>query len=260
MRNKLYKVFLAVILISISYFFIFCDDGITNVEVIDSGLIGRVFDTTGNPISDVEIFCLYNLSYLPIPPLTMPKINLLNEKNEFDFELFQNYPNPFFSSTYIRYSLPQKCTVEIIIRYKNSNRNVYSFTRELPYGYYQHYLNSIVDSLNLENGLYIYNLKAIGEDNSVYNAEKEMMVISTEGEASAKTNNYGVFNFDFNKALVGDSVIVKSYDNNSYMRTKYLTNTVNFLFVKPGYKLKYLRKELFQDVLLTHDVVLLEED
>jgi len=198
MRNKLNKIFLLTAFLSVSYFFTFCNDGITNVEVIDSGLTGHVVDTLGNPIGDVKIFCLYNFSYIPLPSRSMLNKDILNKKNDFDFELFQNYPNPFSSSTYIRYSLPQNCTVEIKIRRKNSDKIIYSYSRDLLYGYYQHYLNSIVDSLSLENGLYIYNLKAIGEDNSEYFAEKEMMVLSTEGGVSAKTKDNGEFSFDFN--------------------------------------------------------------
>jgi hypothetical protein len=258
MRNKSYNILLSVILIS--YFFTFCDDGITNVEIPNSGLTGRVVDSLGKPINDVEIFCFYNFNYIPLLSQTMFKGNLVNKKKDFNFELFQNYPNPFSSSTYIRYSLPQKCTIEITIRRKNINENLYSYSRELSYGYYQQYLNSIVDSLNLENGLYIYTLKAIGEDNSEYSAEKEMMVLSTEGKTSAKTNYNGEFNFDYDKLFVGDSVAINNYDNNYSIYTHYLTNTVNFIFIKPGYKDKYLTKELYPNILLTHDIVLFEED
>lgn len=261
MRNSFFKTMM-IIIISTSFIFTFCDDGITNVEIIDSGLKGHVFDTKGNPIRDVEIFCLYNNRYFPQPAQTLLKNTLLNNKKDFNFELFQNYPNPFSSSTYIRYSLPQKCKVEIKITRKNNIKPIYSYSSDLPYGYYQHYLNSIVDSLKLENGLYVYNIKAIGEDNTEYNATKEMMVIASEGKgnASAKTTGDGEFNFDFEDAFIGDSVIVNIYDDYYSANVQYLTNTVNFVFVKPGYGNKYLTIELYPDFLLVNDIVLIEEN
>jgi len=64
----------------------------------------------------------------------------------------------------------------------------------------------------------------------------------------------------YSHIFAGDSVIVNEYDNDRYMETRYLTNTVNFLFIKSGYKSEFLTIELFPKVLLTRDIVLLEED
>lgn len=260
MKKKLYVTFISLLLLSISYIFTFCTDGITGVEAIDSGLTGKVVDTFGNPINGVEVFCLYYSYQIPINPQGLLKNNSVEKMNDLYFELLQNYPNPFSSSTYIRYSLPQKCQIELQIIHKKSNRKVYSYSEELEYGYYQQYLKSIVDSLNLKNGIYTFTIKATGEDGTKYESQKELVVISDIGKPNAETVENGEFIFDFEDAFVGDSIVINKYDSEYYLYTEYLTSNVHLLFKKSGYQSEYITIELYSNVLLTHDIVMVEDE
>jgi len=254
-KNLIHPPKLLILLLVISFVY-FCSDGITDVDDEIYGLTGSVLDTLGNTISGVEIFCLYYSNIIPEPVEKSLNIKVLNKSSYFDFELFQNFPNPFSSSTFIRYSLPQKCQIALKLNRKNSKEYIYSYNTELPNGYYQQFFNSIVDSLQMANGIYVCEFEAIGEDETKYNATKEIFVISDRGRANAKTNETGQFIFNFEDVFSGDSVTVNLYDSEYYMYTRHLTNKVNLLFKKKGYQSKIVTFELYSRLLLTQDVVL----
>jgi hypothetical protein len=256
MRKNIIKISKILFFLLVLFFVYFCSDRITDADEEIYGLTGHVVDTLGNPINGVDVFCLYYSYSVPKSVQKLSESNSLNKNSDFDFELFQNYPNPFSSSTYIRYSLPQKCQVELRISQKNGKQNVYIYNNELLNGYYQQFLGNIVDNLQLENGIYIFNLEAIGEDQTEYIAQKEIFVISDRGKANAKTNENGKFTFNFEDAFVSDSVVVNLYDSGYYMYTSYLTSKVNLLFKKSGYQSKLLTVELYPNILLTQDVVM----
>ena len=245
--------------IPVAFLLTFCSDNITDVITIDSGLTGQVIDRLGNPISDIEIFCYYNFPPVPTSVLELNNTKRLKKESSFNFELFQNFPNPFSSSTYIRYSLPQKCKIELKITHKKDGNTVYTYSDELEYGYYQQYLKSIVDSLNIENGIYLCSLSAVGKDGTKYKSQIELMIVSSVGKPNAITNESGEFIFDFEDAFIGDSCIVNQYDSGQHGYTKYIENNITLLFKKSGYQPKFLQVELYPELLFTQDVIMMED-
>jgi len=81
------------------------------------------------------------------------------------FKLSQNYPNPFNNSTMINYQLPQTCDVELSI-YNLLGQKVSTLVSEKqPAGSYEAAWNAT----GFASGIYIYQLKAVGqEQNAVF--------------------------------------------------------------------------------------------
>lgn len=71
-----------------------------------------------------------------------------------NFEIYQNYPNPFNGYTTIKYSLPEKCDIEISV-YDILGRQIFSETiAGLNKGEYFYRLDA--NALNFSSGIYIY--------------------------------------------------------------------------------------------------------
>ena len=228
----------------------------SNVE-ITSGIKGVVIDTSGKPLENVSVFCLYYT--LVIPPDINYHVSLekVSSIDDFEFNLEQNFPNPFSNSTFLRFSLPNKAFVRLSIFDKIENKRVYQFSDTLSEGYYQKFLDHIVDSLKLRNGPYRYSLNALLDDGTNYSAEKELFIISDKGKPNSKTNAQGQYKFDYKYTFEGDTLVVKHDEDISY--TLSLTNTVYLLFKKDGFNPAVVRVTLYPEVLLTHDIVLTED-
>jgi hypothetical protein len=218
-------------------------------------------DSTGSPIEGAHIFCLYHFTYIPQEPVHLAKlIELLNQETVFDFELFQNFPNPISNSTFLRFSLPQECEIMLTIQEKHSSNIVYQHNDVLPYGLYQMYLENLVDSLNLMNGVYVYSLQAEGKDGTQYSSQRELMIIGNMGEPNAISTANGEYFFEYGQAFVGDSVVVNPTGDPYYMNNIVLNNTVNFVVEKEGYISKIFNVDLYPAILLRSDIVLLKEN
>lgn len=241
------------------YFLLSCSDVLCppdNIE-IDSGIKGIVTDTLGQPLENVDVFCLYYFSYLPNEVTQSFSLQKTSKIDSFAFNLAQNFPNPFSNSTFLRFSLPDKSSVDFKIINRISNKTVYKFSKELNGGYFQYYLKNIVDSLNLLNGPYSYTLNAQLKDGILYSDKKELFIISDKGRPNSITDSQGKYVFDYRYTFVGDSVIVN--DRKEYLHSINLTNSVYLLFKKNGYYPKTIRVTLYPDVVLTNDIILIEE-
>ncbi|MCK4321321.1 T9SS type A sorting domain-containing protein [candidate division WOR-3 bacterium] len=114
----------------------------------------------GNPPSNgQEVEVVIKNADLP-PPLGMKQFNQREEKPTV-FTLNQNYPNPVYSRTVIKYALPKKSQVELKV-YDASGREIITLlNKEQSAGFYKVNWNiRAVSKMKLPNGVYFYRLKA----------------------------------------------------------------------------------------------------
>ncbi len=211
------------------FIFISCEDEIVTPLEKKYGIQGRILDENGDAIAGANIYCLFNYSYLPTQELQVLPFNN-TEADSFGNALYQNFPNPLYNSSFIRYSLANAMDVELTVK-DNSPGNIrYTFSEFQTYGLYQHHLNEIVNSLQLENGAYNISLKV--SDNSVvkYKSEKVMFVVSDIGKPNAVSDNQGKFLFNYKDACIGDTIVVTFDGSNLY--PEIITNEINLLFKK----------------------------
>jgi hypothetical protein len=184
-------------------------------------------------------------------------IEKVSDIGDFEFSLEQNFPNPFSNSTFIRFSLPDRSLIHLNIVNKIENEKVLQYSAKLSKGYYQKYLNNIVDSLQLRNGIYRYSLNALLDNGTNYSDNKELFIISDKGEPNSKTDIHGQYSFDYKYSFAGDTLVIKNDENSSSTMT--LTSTVNLLFTKAGYNSTIIRATLYPDTILIHNIVLTKE-
>ncbi|MGD0036856.1 MAG: T9SS type A sorting domain-containing protein, partial [Bacteroidota bacterium] len=78
-----------------------------------------------------------------------------------NYVLYQNYPNPFNPSTMIRFSLPAKSSVKLMIYDLLGREIVRLIDREMNEGYQE-----VEWKANVSTGIYFYRLEATALDNS----------------------------------------------------------------------------------------------
>ncbi len=102
-------------------------------------------------------------------------LNDVNDENEnLEFELGQNFPNPFNSNTLIPFTIPEDGYVYINLFNITSQKIDTILKSELPKGKYVVPLNSIA----LSSGVYIYQLFYVSKkDNHIFSATRKMIVL-----------------------------------------------------------------------------------
>jgi hypothetical protein len=222
------------------------------------GLSGIIMDSAGMPIQNVKIYCYYNFIYVPNPPKLMKEKFNINIPSSFGFGLYQNFPNPVYDGTFLRFSIPHNTNIELTIKNELSGTIVYRISEFYNYGYYQFYLQDIVPKLNLENGKYLVTLKAKRINEPDFVQVKNLYVVSDLGLPNAISDNRGFYYFNYNKSFIGDTVIVASNDV-SYTFTNIIKNEINLVFKKEGYKTEFVKVRLFPSLLINRDVILIKE-
>lgn len=228
------------------------------------GLAGTVMDTTGTVLDSVSIYCYY---FLPTPnPVSYSnntQLNTnaparLNKTAVFDFAFYQNFPNPVYNSTYVRYALPSDGHVELKIT-RGSSKTFYSYSADCLSGLYQLYMEKIVDSLKLQNGPYMLSFSARTLKGEEFNAQKPLFVVSDKGTPGAVTDSRGQYYFPFSEAFVGDS-IVQVFDANNRTFTEHLNNYVKLVVKRRGYLTSVFSVSLYSQVLMRQDIIMFKED
>lgn len=251
MRNIIYVFALAVL------FFVSCDDEILSPPVENYGINGRIMDESGNPISGVKVYYLFNYYYIPnLPAADKP----MNETavDSFGNDLYQNFPNPVYNSSFIRYSLSADMDIELTVKENSTGTVKYTYSGFNLYGLYQHHLNEIVTSFQLENGGYTIALKISKNGTLKYGAEKKMIVISDIGKPNSVSDGNGKYFFDYNKACIGDTLFYTTDGEQIYPNEIY--NQVNLLFKKDGFLTETISTTLYPEILLDRDVILKLEE
>ena len=237
------KKFLLIFLILFSFIQFSCEESISISEIVQNNIYGSVSDEQGRPVSDVKIF--KKISQVPLYSLNQGSIPLRLEKFttrfvlDFNFELFQNIPNPFSHSTAIRFSIPENCSAEISIYNLNSNEKIYSQNMDLLYGLYQIYLEDIVNNLQMANDFYRYEFSAVGSD-SVYHAQKCLCVQNLDFLESenymAITKDNGTFIFETNE-LYPDSSLILVNERGEKESELNVQELIALVFAKEGYQI-----------------------
>lgn len=221
------------------------------------GITGVVMDDKGNVLSDVKVYCLYNYTYLPVYSM-LPKHPEFFSPDSFSHNLYQNFPNPVYNSSFLRYSLPEDMNVEVTLTEKISGKVVDSFSGFKNAGLYQHHFNEIVSQLQLRNGLYNIKLRTLKDGQVRYENEKRMIIVSDVGQPNVITNAKGEFLFDYKSAFVGDSVVATGDGSYSYIYI--LPDNINLLFTKEGYLPELLNVTIYPEILFNRDVILQREE
>ncbi len=221
-----------------------------------SGLSGNVVDSSGNPLDSVRVYCLFYSSSIPVSRGQNFAPTRVSGVDTFAFRLYQNFPNPFSHSTFVRFSLPSNAEVVLTLKDPIDGSIKYTLIDTLQFGLYQIQLYHIGDSLR--NGPYTILLEATGVGGLRYSEEKELFVISDSSIPADVSDRNGSYVFDYRYAFVGDSVI--STSDGEYMNPIYLTNEVQLLFQRMGYRNEIVSTTLFANILLRRDVVLTRDD
>ncbi|NUN07635.1 MAG: T9SS type A sorting domain-containing protein [Ignavibacteriaceae bacterium] len=88
------------------------------------------------------------------------------------YQLYQNYPNPFNPYTTIRYDLPEKASVSLILYDILGQRIATLINEEQVQGTYSYVLDMNASNLNLPSGVYLYQLRT-----NNYTMTKKLMLI-----------------------------------------------------------------------------------
>lgn len=101
------------------------------------------------------------------------KVIEINGLPEMRFTLNQNYPNPFNPSTAISFELGEKSNVSLVI-FNNLGEQVFEISRNVMSAG-RHTIN--FDASKLTSGIYLYQLRANGENGARFISSKKMSLI-----------------------------------------------------------------------------------
>lgn len=258
--NLIHFVFLGIIIFSSSTLSTCTDVSSDPSQSLNAGISGIVYDTSGHRLDSVRIYCLYNFNYYPTA-VTKGKTDLfkVSKPDTFGFNLYQNFPNPVQNTTFLRFSLPMTCRIDLSIVDRTNGEKKYSYSDTLRDGLYQLYLNSLVDSLQLHNGPYTYTLMAKSTTGRTYYASKEMFVVSDVGAPNIITGADGIYFFDYKNTFVGDSVAVYSNEFHSIYNV-ILGKNITLLFERRGYYSLRSDKYLNPNILIHSDVIMIRNN
>jgi hypothetical protein len=259
-HRKKFLYFVLITILTLQIIFSCTDSGMDPKEKLVGGLTGIVYDSTGLPISDANIYCLYYLNYIPAEPIVISSLLSQNlGQDSLTFELMQNFPNPFSNSSFFRFSLPEDCSIEFSVSSETTKESWILYDDDYYYGLYQLFSPNLVDSLSLVNGLYTYSLKANATGGHIYEAKKKFLIVSDLGKPNAKTDRNGVYSFNHKYTFVGDTIYRTFQNPTPTLLPHILNNHLNFLVTKDGYEGKYIEADLFPDIILNYDIVLNKE-
>lgn len=220
------------------------------------GLTGIVFDQLGIQLEGVAIRCFYSLYSLPLEPqvdsIKEPLTRL--KRLPLELALTQNFPNPVSSSTFIRFSLPSESHIDLTVYDLSAQRIVYRYEDDLPYGFFQLYLENIVDSMQLRNGPYSYSLQVRDVNGRTETRTREMFVASSHSTPYGNTDSFGRFIFDYQHAFIG--TIVYTTTDDTVSSPVVLSNRVMFYLSKAGFAPQFFTVSLLPHNILTRDIVM----
>lgn len=236
--------------------FFSCDDEILYPPEKNYGITGKIYDDSGNPIAGVKIYYLFNYMDIPIYSAVEKATNNVSSA-DFGNKLYQNFSNPVYNSTFMRFSLDSETDLKFELKEKKSSKVIHSFSGRYSYGLYQHYFNKIVDSLDLENGMYIMELETSLGGTIKFKDQKTLVVASDLGKPNCFSDNNGDYLFNYSNAFIGDTINFTLDGENIYPNQ--VSNSVFLLFRKEGYYSKSVGYEIFPTILLNQDIVLYQE-
>jgi len=103
-----------------------------------------------------------NIQESPKPGLTKPNQEVIEPETPQEYFMHQSYPNPFNSSTTIKYQLPENCVVTLEIYNMMGQKIKTLISGEYkPGGFHQvHWDGSDESGGQVSSGIYVYHLRA----------------------------------------------------------------------------------------------------
>jgi len=237
------------------WMFISCEDEIIIPTEKIYGIQGTIIDTAGNVLNGVKVYCLFNYSYVPLESsIRLPALNISD--SVFTNQLYQNFPNPVFNETFVRFSLESKSTISLELKSNIDNNIYYSYKDTLNYGLYQHYLGDLSQNSQLKNGIYSYKLKLNSFTGNKYEDNKELILVGTENKPNSISDKYGKYTFNSEEAFIGDTIKVCNEYDPSHIYDQIIDDYIFLLFNKEGYQDKIIGVYMYPDVIYTQDIVL----
>lgn len=237
-----------------AFIFYSCKDETPVSPPAQYGLKGKIVDSSGSAISEVKIRCTFYKNFLPVEPDMYAGLSKLNDAADYQFMLYQNFPNPVLFETFFRFSIPSEGNVTFRIMDKIKSEIFFSRTEKLSAGLYQIGIRNFGDSLKMKNGFYRYSLDFKSKTGSALSDSKELFLISTTGNPYAVSDAEGNYFLDYYDIMAGDTLIVKP-DENSH--SEYILGNEVFLQLeKEGYYPAVIKASLIKDTLLKRDIVM----
>lgn len=222
------------------------------------GVSGVIKDISGKKLDSVEVYYLFNFYFSHQEKITEKDFALL-KSSPFSFKLYQNYPNPFSKESFVKFSLPSESSIRFTISDIRNSHEIYQYKKKLQYGLYQMAIGKIVDSLKLVNGMYRYSLYAKDQQGTEFEESREFLLLQRRSNPNSVTDTSGVFTFDYEKAPIGKVVTVNYYDKEENLYQQLITTNIGILFKRKGYREITQSFNLYPNILLHQDVIMVKE-
>ncbi|MCU7492632.1 MAG: hypothetical protein HF312_20555 [Ignavibacteria bacterium] len=237
-----------------TFIFYSCKSETPVAPPVQYGLKGKIVDSSGAAISDVKIRCTFYKNFLPAEADMHAGLSKLNDAKDYQFMLYQNFPNPVLFETFFRFSIPSEGDVTFRIMDRTKPDTFFSLTEKLSAGLYQIGIRNFGDSLKLKNGFYRYSVDFKSKTGATLSDSKELFLISATGNPYAVSDAEGNYFLDYYDIMAGDTLTVKP-DENSH--SEYiLGNEVYLQLEKEGYYPTVIKTSLIKDALLKRDIVM----
>jgi Secretion system C-terminal sorting domain len=144
------------------------DNSFKSILPLDNGDLVFLGSYKYTGVFNTDFYAMRTDSNLNSTPLGINANNLTLPK---DFQLLNNYPNPFNNSTTIQYELKQRQNIKLML-YDIGGKYIATLLEEQKNpGYYKYYLNT--ESYGLSSGIYFVKLIS----NNGYNVNQKILLI-----------------------------------------------------------------------------------
>jgi hypothetical protein len=218
------------------------------------GIRGRILSPAGEPLPGVKLYCIYYYYALPDDPYLRRSLDKSAGVQSFPFKLYTDLPSPIANSLYLRYSVPEHCTIHLSLVYGAGGDPIDLLNEDVDDGLYQRYFDRLIESRQLKNGIYQCLLSGTGKSGTQYSAQSRIFVVSTMGAPNAVSDRSGAYVFNLKEGFVGDSVLVWDAQFGNY--TEHLSPQVKLLVMKDGYISTAVNFLLVNGLLLQQDIVM----
>ena len=205
----------------------------------DHKIYARVTDANGNPLENVGIHFFSDCGATRIHGDQVE--NKIVRSLPSEYQLTQNYPNPFSPLTSIQFSLPHSGHVQLIVmNWWNSNKVRTLIDKELSAGNHKVIWDGKNDNgQSLSNNIYTYQLTSCQ-----FTEQKELFLNETDPEQIGKRNSIplatsdsqGDLELEYDVLPIGKSVKLTDAIGNELPDEAIIPDFLNFVFTKEGYK------------------------
>jgi hypothetical protein len=230
------KILICFYFLELSAVFLSCSDNPKGPSLNTRlALSGTVSNTQGEKLEGAGVHFIYK--FTEVPWLSKKK----HPSHHADaipipgiYSLYQNYPNPFYNTTVIRFQVLSESDVRLsVLSYPDKDTIQVITNRTYPAGLFQ----VVYDGMGgLSNDIYYYSL-----DTKEYHSTKEMchLIIDQNELKQDKANGYtdknGFFEIEYRTIPIGEKIISTSEDGPDSLYFHYITDSLAMVFTKQGY-------------------------